>query len=176
MCSVRARAFYKAVTVDRSGVLEQILELLNRLSVPYCVVGGQAVNAYVEPLVSLDLDLVVAAENLPQLLAALPPAAAVEHFADSVNVTFPESDLRLQFQTDPRYMDFPARATIGNVLGTELRVASPEDVLVGKVWAANDGARRPSKRLKDLADIARLLERFPDLRRLVTPNLLDKLM
>ena len=53
MCSVRARAFYKAVTVDRSGVLEQILELLNRLSVPYCVVGGQAVNAYVEPLVSL---------------------------------------------------------------------------------------------------------------------------
>ena len=93
-----------------------------------------------------------------------------------MNVTFPESDLRLQFQTDPRYMDFPARATIGNVLGTELRVASPEDVLVGKVWAANDGARRPSKRLKDLADIARLLERFPDLRRLVTPNLLDKLM
>jgi len=41
------------------------------------------------------------------------------------------------------------------------------------VW---DGRHFGSKRMKDLADIARLLERFPELRRLVPPNLLDKLM
>ena len=59
MWRVRAKAFYKAVTVDSGAVLEQILDLLTRLNIPYCVVGGQAVNAYVDPLVSLDLDLVV---------------------------------------------------------------------------------------------------------------------
>ena len=123
-----------------------------------------------------DLDLVVALDSLPKLVAALPSGAAVERFSHSVNVTFPDSDLRLQFQTDPRYMDFLARATVSTVLGTELRVASPEDVLLGKVWAASDATRRSSKRMKDLADIARLLERFPELRRLVPPNLLDKLM
>ena len=66
MCTVRAKAFYKAVTVDSAGVLEQILDLLTRLNIPYCVVGGQAVNAYVDPLVSLDLDLVVALDSLPR--------------------------------------------------------------------------------------------------------------
>jgi hypothetical protein len=31
------------------------------------VIDGQAVNAYVEPLVSLDLDLVVATDQLEQM-------------------------------------------------------------------------------------------------------------
>jgi len=40
-------------------------------------------------------------------------------------------------------------------------VASLEDVVDGKIWAASDPTRRPSKRHKDLADLARLVERFP---------------
>jgi hypothetical protein len=44
-----------------------------------------------------------------------------------------------------------------------LRVARLEDVLQGKIWAAADPSRRTSKRLKDFADIARLLEVRPDL-------------
>jgi hypothetical protein len=42
-------------------------------------------------------------------------------------------------------------------------VASLEDVLAGKVWACCDAARRKSKRQKDLADIARLVEAYPAL-------------
>lgn len=42
----------------------------------YCVVGGQAVNAYAEPLVSLDLDLVIAVDQLQQ---AEGPLAAPFH-------------------------------------------------------------------------------------------------
>jgi hypothetical protein len=53
------------------------------------------------------------------------------------------------------------------VLGLELPVASVEDVLQGKIWAAQDAGRRGSKRQKDLADIARLLEKYPELRRQV---------
>jgi hypothetical protein len=35
--------------------------------VRFCVIGGQAVNAYVEPLVSLDLDLVVAVDQIDEV-------------------------------------------------------------------------------------------------------------
>ena len=157
-------------------MLEQILSLLDRVGAAYCIVGGQAVNAFVEPLVSLDLDIAVTAADLLRVLHELPAGAVVERFAPSVNVTIPGSDLRVQFQTDPRYMDFPARASARDVLGTRMRVASLEDVLAGKVWAAADQARRPSKRQKDLADIARLLERYPDLRAQVPTAILDKLV
>jgi hypothetical protein len=44
-----------------------------------------------------------------------------------------------------------------------MRVASLTDVLQGKIWAYLDEGRRGSKRQKDLADIARLVEAFPDL-------------
>lgn len=44
------------------------------------------------------------------------------------------------------------------------------------VWAAMDPARRPSKRQKDLADIARLLEAYPALRDAVPPEILARLL
>jgi hypothetical protein len=54
-------------------------------------------------------------------------------------------------------------------------VASLDDVLRGKVWAAQDPTRRPSKRQKDLADIARLIETHPALRERVPRAILDRL-
>ena len=55
------------------------------------------------------------------------------------------------------------RATIKDVLGVKLPVAAVEDVLAGKILAALDVKRRPSKQIKDLADIARILEVRPEL-------------
>lgn len=55
-------------------------------------------------------------------------------------------------------------------------MAHVEDVLAGKVWAAQDPTRRPSKRQKDLADIARLLEAYPALRTAVPPEILARLI
>jgi hypothetical protein len=55
-------------------------------------------------------------------------------------------------------------------------VARVEDVLQGKVWAASDASRRASKRQKDLADIARLLEEFPRLRGSVPEAILQRLV
>ncbi len=94
----------------------------------------------------------------------------------SLNVSAPDSDLRVQIQTDPRYAPFVDRATPQTILGHRLPVASPEDVLEGKVWAVLDPARPPSKRQKDLADIAHLLEAFPSLRQQVPLAVLDKLV
>jgi hypothetical protein len=46
----------------------------------------------------------------------------------------------------------------------------------GTVWAASDPSRRASKRQKDLADIARLLEKHPELRTLVPEAILQRLV
>ena len=74
------------------------------------------------------------------------------------------SDLRVQIQTDERYGSFVDQAVVRTVLGMELPVARVEDVFQGKIWAALDPERRGSKRQKDLADIARILEKYPELR------------
>jgi hypothetical protein len=173
---VQALEFWKAVTMDTANALEAFLALLDGAGVRYCAIGGQAVNAYVEPLVSLDLDLVVAADETERVEALLPPSFTVRRFPHSLNITIPGSDLRIQIQTDPRYFDFVDRATTRTVLGTPLPVASLEDVLRGKVWAAEDPTRRGSKRQKDLADIARIIEAFPELRGQVPEVILSKLI
>ena len=53
---MKALSFWKAVTLDKSNLLDEVFAVLHEHEVPFCVIGGQAVNAYVEPLVSLDLD------------------------------------------------------------------------------------------------------------------------
>jgi len=100
----------------------------------------------------------------------------VERFTHGVNVSMSGSDLRVQLQTDPRYGAFVGSASERDVLGLRLPVARLEDVLQGKVWAAQDPARRPSKRQKDLADISRLLEAHPDLRIRVPESILSRLI
>lgn len=173
---MRASTFWSVMTADESGAIQRLLQRLADLNAAYCVVGGQAVNAYVEPLVSLDLDLAIASEELDRLLPALASDFRVEHFPHSVNLTAERSDLRVQFQLDPRYADFVPRAEPRAVLGVTLPVASVEDVLQGKIWAAMDPARRASKRQKDLADISRILESYPHLRPAVPDEILRRLL
>jgi hypothetical protein len=173
---MQALEYWKIVTADRSGFLDRLLALLEASGVRYCIIGGQAVNAYVEPVVSLDLDVAVAADDLPSAETLLAREFKVERFPHSLNVSAPGSDLRVQLQTDPRYGAFVARAAPAQVLGLTLPVARLEDVLQGKVWAAEDPSRRPSKRQKDLADISRLLEARPDLRLRVPKGILEKLL
>jgi hypothetical protein len=168
--------FWKTVTMDHSNLLESLIELLKKHDVRFCVIGGQAVNAYAEPLVSLDLDLVVAVDQIAKVEALFDKHFVVKHFPHSLNVTIPNSDVRVQIQTDERYGSFIERASIRSVLGMELPVASVEDVLQGKIWAALDSERRGSKRQKDLADIARILENYPQYRPQVPQEILDRLL
>ena len=172
---MQALAFWKTIVADEADVLGRLLALLERHGIRYCVVGGQAVNAYVEPLVSLDLDIALASGTaIDELLER--ERFTVERYPHSINVSAKGSDLRVRFQTDPRYASFVDRAAPRDVLGLRLPVATIEDVLDGKVWAAQDATRRASKRQKDFADIARILEAFPQLRNRVPREILDRLI
>ena len=162
--------------MDQSNLLEKLIALLNEHGIRFCVIGGQAVNAYVEPLVSLDLDLVVAVEQLAQAEALLEPLFDVKRFPHSLNISASGSDLRVQLQTDARYSPFVERSSTRTVLGMSLPIASLDDVLQGKIWAVLDPERRGSKRQKDLADIARIIEQYPDLRIRVPQGILARLV
>lgn len=173
---MQALTFWKTVAVDKANFLERLVALLSEHGVRYCVIGGQAVNAYVEPVVSLDLDLAVAMDQISQVEMLLGGAFDVKRFPHSLHVSLAGSDLRVQIQTDPRYAAFVESAAAQEVLGLVLPVACLEDVLRSKVWAVQDPTRRASKRQKDLADIARLLEAYPHLRERVPPEVLARLV
>jgi Nucleotidyl transferase AbiEii toxin, Type IV TA system len=173
---MQALEFWKTVTVDHANLLESLIGLLHEHKVKYCVIGGQAVNAYAEPVVSLDLDLVIATEQLLDAERWLAERFEVRRFPHSLNVSLQGSKLRVQIQTDPRYATFVERAIVRDVLDVKLPVAQLDDLLRGKIWAASDPERRASKRQKDLADIARLIENYPQLRSEVPAEILSKLV
>jgi len=155
--------FLNAVANGKDDVVQRFLDALDALGAEYCIIGGLAVNAYVEPVVSLDLDVVVAANDVDRLCDALREEFNIERFEHSINLSSGKSDLRIQLQTDPRYQRFLDNASHRDVLGYSMRVAAIEDVLEGKVLAYNDERRRRSKRHKDLADIVRIVEMYPNL-------------
>jgi hypothetical protein len=172
---MKALSFWKAVTLDKSNLLEELFALLQDHGVRFCVIGGQAVNAYVEPLVSLDLDLAVAVDQIDQVDQLMRGHFQVAAFPHSLNVSSVGSNLRVQFQIDPQYGDFVERASTRDVLGLQLPVASIEDVLQGKIWAALHPERRVTKRRKDLLDIERLVESYPGLKSRLPEEILSQL-
>jgi hypothetical protein len=170
------KTFMNAVANGKTDILQTFLNILAESRTPYCIIGGLAVNAYVEPVVSLDLDIVVAIDEVQKVckIAKL-RGFRVKEFEHSVNLTHAKSDLRIQLQTDTHYQVFISRSKTKQILGYKMKVASVEDVLQGKIWAYMDEQRRKSKRQKDLADIMRLAETYPELLRRIPSGIRKEL-
>jgi len=111
---------FNAVANGEMDVPQVSLKALSQLRTDYCVIGGLAVNAHAEPVVSLDLDVVVAATGLEAFCAAMRKHFAITPFANNVKPSSSESDLRIQLQTDLRYQESIRNATVRSVLGHEM--------------------------------------------------------
>jgi len=170
-----AAEIYESVTNGGASDFAELVTVLNR-NKPWCLIGGLAVNCYVEPVYTVDVDLVVAAANLEQIGRELKAAGfRVKRFQHSMNAQRPGSKLNVQFTTDTRYQDFLARAMEREVLSRRIPVASLEDILRGKVWAWQDEQRRSTKRKKDELDLIRIGEAYPQLRPLMPPQVVEQL-
>ncbi len=131
----------------------------------YCLVGGLAVNCYVDPVYTLDADLVVHTDQLSKVRSLFEGEGfRLEGHPHSLNIQSPGSDLRIQLTKDPRYQDFVIRAQAKKVFGIHVKVACLEDIVQGKIWAWSDPQRRLSKRQKDQADLIRIAESYPEIR------------
>ena len=143
-----------------------LVETLEQREIPWCMIGGLAVNHWAEePMATADVDLVIAAGRVAEAVEALKKAGfKAKRFAWSVNLKG-RSKVSVQISTEKFYQEFPQRAVAADIHGILMRVASLEDTLQGKIAAWRDRERRPSKRQKDLTDILRLIEAHPRLKK-----------
>lgn len=158
---------FEAVTGSGSSDFALLVSILKKHG-NWCLIGGLAVNCYVEPVYTLDADIVVATAKAQSIRQELATAGfSIQEFAHSINAQMKGSELRIQLSTDPRYQDFLIGTTLMDVLGEHVPVAALSKLVQGKVWAWKDETRRPTKRKKDELDLMRILEAYPELRSLM---------
>jgi hypothetical protein len=153
------KQFYDWQTAGGTDDVMRLVDSLERADISWCAIGGIAVNHWAEePMVTQDVDLVVATESIEHAVQILEEAGfKSERFEWSINFKG-HSKLSIQISTEDFYSTFPNRAVPADIHGILMRVASLEDTLKGKIKAWKDMERRQSKRIKDLGDIARLIE------------------
>ena len=168
-----ATEVYQLTAQGGASDFQQLIEICASLG-SYCLIGGLAVNCYVEPVYTLDADLVFIASALPDLAARLSEEGfKLEHHRQSVYATSQGSQVRIRFTTDNRYQSFIPRSVEAELLGVRVRVACLEDVAEGKLWAYSDPNRRFSRRKKDELDLIRLAEEYPELKSRYPRELVD---
>lgn len=170
------KQFYDWQTLGGGGDVTRLVEALERREIPWCMIGGLAVNHWAEePMATADVDIVVASNCVEDAVQALEAAGFVsKRFEWSVNFKG-VSKVSVQLSTEEVYHDFTSRSVPADVHGMLMRVASLKDTLHGKVLAFSDTTRRASKRQKDLADISRLLESHPELKEHVPASIMNRL-
>ena len=170
-----ATEIYESVTNGGASDFAEVVAVVN-LNKPWCLIGGLAVNCYVEPVYTVDVELVVIATRLQQIERDLEAAGfEVARFEHSMNARRPGSKLNVQFTTDSRYQDFLKDVMEREVLGVRVPVANLENIIRGKVWAWQDERRRSTKRKKDELDLMRIAEAHPETRRLIPAEILAQL-
>lgn len=154
---------YNLTTSGGADDFSEVIALCEKIG-PYCLIGGLALNTYVDPVYTLDADLVIAAAYLPQLKKELVDSHfEIEDHLYTLNAQKKGSDLRIQFSKMPEYFSFPQRATEKKIFGISVKIALIEDITHGKILAFLDPSRRLSKKKKDELDLIRIGEKFPHL-------------
>jgi len=166
------KQFFDWQTSGGTDDVMRLVDCLERADIAWCATGDFALSHWTQcPMVTQDVDFVVAVEAIDRTVSSLEEAGfRSERFDWSVNFKG-RSRVVFQLSTEEFYRDFPSRAIPADVHGILMRVASLEDTLRGKMKAWSERQRRQSKRIKDLADIARLLEAHPHLWDLLTDDL-----
>jgi hypothetical protein len=159
-----SKQFYDWQTSGGTDDVMRLVDCLERADIVWCAIGGIAVNHWAqEPMVTKDVDIVITADDIDRAVTLLEKTGFTsERFSWSINLQG-KSTVSIQISTEALYRDFPGRSVPADVHGILMRVASLEDTLQGKIAAWRDNERRQSKKIKDLGDIARLVESNPEL-------------
>jgi hypothetical protein len=170
-----AEEIYESVTNGGASDFALVAKILRRHG-GWCLIGGLAVNCYVEPVYTVDADIVVVTERLTAIADELRAAGFhIQQFEHSLNARKAAGQLNIQFTQDERYQKFIVGAEERQVLGQPIPVANLNDIVQGKVWAWSDGQRRLSKRKKDELDLIRIGEAYPELREKLPPEIVSQL-
>jgi predicted nucleotidyltransferase len=164
----RNRGRYK----DRKGlefmfekILSKISACLNKHGLPYMIIGGQAVLLYGEPRLTRDIDVTLGAniDSLNKLLSITRELSLksipkdIESFVRDTMVlpTIEKSTgIRVDFIFSFTHYETQAikRARKVSIMGQEVLFASPEDLIIHKIFAG-----RP----RDLEDVKSVIRKNP---------------
>ena len=105
-----AKKFYDWQTAGGTDDVMLMVNALEGADIPWCAIGGVAVNHWAaEPMVTQDVDFVVATDAIERAVAVLAKAGLrPEKFKWPINFTG-HSRVSLQLSTEDFYRDFPAR-------------------------------------------------------------------
>jgi len=148
-------------------LLSKIALCLDKHSLPYMIIGGQAVLLYGEPRLTRDIDITlgVNVDHLDRLLTAVhelslkPLPQDIESFVGETMV-LPTLDKHTGIRVDFIFSYTPfetnaiQRAKTVIILGQNIAFASPEDLIIHKIFAG-----RP----RDFEDVRMILMKNPNL-------------
>jgi hypothetical protein len=174
---VKLTEIYDSVVAEGSSAFAEVIAILEQAGARYSMIGGLAVNSYVEPVFTADADIVIALSEIDRFTSSLLERGyTVERYPFSLNFRKEGSDLSLQLSTDPAYQGLLDRSERKEVLGVLASVASLRDLVEGKIRAWSDPERRLSKRAKDRADLLRIAERYPEMVSLLPERLTGEII
>jgi len=147
-------------------ILSQIGVSLSKHNLPYMVVGGQAVLLYGEPRLTRDIDITlgVDVDHLEEVLSVVqelklnPLPKEIESFVRETMV-LPALDEHTGIRVDFIFSYTPyetgaiKRAKKVEIMGQEVNIASPEDLIIHKIFAG-----RP----RDIEDVRTVLLKNTD--------------
>jgi len=150
---------------DKVRALLDVVRVLEAAGAPHALIGGVAVGLHTGvPRATLDTDLAVhTAHRNPSLTACLVEAGFELRGEHEHSVNFRHvSGEPVQLAFDPAFDPMLERAEVFDFEGVPIHVVSRNDLIELKRRAAEDPARRPSKALRDRADVELLRGDVPD--------------
>ncbi len=146
-------------------ILARIAAGLNRHRIPYMIIGGQAVLLYGEPRLTRDIDITLGVniDRITELIAVV-KELSLKHLPEDVEafvaqtMVLPAVDEATGIRVDFIFSFLPyEREAIGRarkvmVLNQDICFASPEDVIIHKIFAG-----RP----RDMEDVRTILVKNP---------------
>ena len=152
-------------SADKVAALIDLVRALHHLGAVHAVIGGVAVGLRSGvPRATVDVDVAVRSTVPRQTVADALAAAGFRltgTFAHSLNFRHPSGE-PVQIVIDAEFDPMVDRAEPLDVNGVGVRVVTTTDLIAMKERAAADPARRRSKALRDLADVALLRGDVPD--------------
>ncbi len=152
--------------MEQTDLLNYAVDVLERLKIPYAIVGSFASSVWGESRFTQDIDILIrlSANLVPPLCSAFPPAdfyvsEAAAHEAVSrhgqFNVIHPASGNKIDFmiagQNDWTTNQLARCKIVQFTPGQDAAVAAPEDVIIGKLVYYREGGS--DKHLRDITGI-----------------------
>jgi len=148
-------------------ILSGIGACLKKHNIPYMIIGGQAVLLYGEPRLTRDIDIILGinTDHIKELLEVVrelslkPIPDDIESFVQQtmvLTVLDEETGIRVDFifSFTPYETEAIKRARKIPILWQEVCFASPEDVIIHKIFAG---------RARDIEDVRTILLKNPDI-------------